>query len=109
MFNTLHASRIINWQWPKFGLLCAALYCATSPSVRGSSGLRFKTWTGAYPKLTEHFQAAQLDPANNKWDKARAQTGSPPSPVWAVIGASTIPIAFALLHNLPPVSSKQRK
>ena len=48
---------------------CAALYCATNPSVRGSSGLRFKTWTGAYPKLTQHFAAANLNPADNKWDK----------------------------------------
>ncbi len=48
---------------------CAALYCATNPSVRGSSGLRFKTWTGAYPKLTEHFASANLNPSDNKWDK----------------------------------------
>ena len=51
------------------GPKCAALYCATNPSVRGSSGLRFKTWTGAYPKLTEHFASANLNPADNKWDK----------------------------------------
>ena len=48
---------------------CAALYCATNPSVRGSSDLRFKTWTGAYPKLVEHFKSANLNPSDNKWDK----------------------------------------
>lgn len=49
----------------------AALYCSSRPSVRGSSGLRFKTWTGAYPKLAQHFKAANLDPTDNKWDKVR--------------------------------------
>jgi len=49
--------------------VAAELYCATNPSVRGSNGLRFKTWTGAYPKLTEHFGSASLNPADNKWDK----------------------------------------
>jgi hypothetical protein len=45
------------------------LYCAEKPQISGSSGLSFKTWTGAYPKLNQHFTAANLDPSANQWNQ----------------------------------------
>lgn len=51
------------------GHLCAGLYSAEKPQISGSSGLSFKTWTGAYPKLAQHFAAANLDPSSNQWNQ----------------------------------------
>jgi len=47
----------------------AGLYCCTQPSISGCSDVRFGCWMGAYPMLTAHFAAANLDPQANNWDK----------------------------------------
>ncbi len=54
--------------WPR---LHAGLYSASKPQISGSSGLSFKTWTGAYPKLGQHFAAAQLNPTANQWNQVK--------------------------------------
>lgn len=54
------------------------LYCATQPSLSSSRGIRIAPWAGAYPGLTAHFAAANLDPsaAANHWNKVYdAQSG----------------------------------
>lgn len=58
------------------------LYSAEKPQISGSSGLSFKTWTGAYPKLGQHFAAAHLDPSSNQWNQVTdtdAVEGSDPT------------------------------
>ena len=52
------------------------LFCATQPSITACSGIRIACWAGAYPGLTEHFAAANLDPNSNHWSKVGA-----PAPV----------------------------
>jgi protein XRP2 len=51
------------------------LYSAQKPQISGSNGLSFKTWTGAYPKLGQHFRAANLDPASNQWNQVEDTDG----------------------------------
>lgn len=46
-----------------------AVYCPTQPSIEASTHCSFSCWRVAYPGLTAHFQAAELDPATNTWDK----------------------------------------
>lgn len=55
--------------------LCAGLYSAQKPQISGSTGLSFKTWTGAYPKLGQHFGAANLNPASNQWNQVGMTEG----------------------------------
>ncbi|DBA96359.1 TPA: hypothetical protein ACH3X3_002534 [Trebouxia sp. C0006] len=58
------------------------LYCCTQPSISGCSDVRFGCWMGAYPMLTAHFAAANLDPQANNWDKVydiSAEDGAKPS------------------------------
>lgn len=58
------------------------LYCCTQPSITGCSAIRFGCWMGAYPMLTAHFAAANLDPQANNWDKVydiSAEDGANPS------------------------------
>ncbi|KAL4420408.1 hypothetical protein ABPG75_010064 [Micractinium tetrahymenae] len=45
------------------------LYSSTQPAISGCSGIRIACWSGAYPLLTQHFAAANLDPNNNQWNK----------------------------------------
>jgi hypothetical protein len=57
------------------------LYCATGPSLSGCTGIRISCWAGAYPGLTAHFAAANLDPRNNHWldiYDAGTEAGAPP-------------------------------
>merc|ERR1711865_24679 len=42
-------------------------YSMTRPVVELSSGLRFRNFNGAYPRLGAHFRRAKLDPDINKW------------------------------------------
>ena len=37
--------------------------------------MRFSCWMGAYPTLSGHFAAANLDPQSNMWDKVRPADG----------------------------------
>lgn len=56
------------------------LYCATQPSLNGCTGITIGCWAGAYPGLTSHFMAANLDPKANNWIKvydASAEEGAP--------------------------------
>jgi len=46
-----------------------AVYCPTQPSIEASTNCFFSCWRGAYPGLTAHFAAAELDPSVNTWDK----------------------------------------
>ncbi|KAI3430748.1 hypothetical protein D9Q98_009160 [Chlorella vulgaris] len=58
------------------------LYTSTQPAIAGCSGIRIACWAGAYPQLTQHFAAANLDPLNNQWNKVydgSAQEGGPPN------------------------------
>ena len=45
------------------------LYCATGPTLSGCTAIKVSCWSGAYPGLTAHFAAAQLDPTKNQWNK----------------------------------------
>lgn len=49
----------------------AGLYCATRPTIQDCSSVRFSCWMGAYPTLSGHFAAANLDPQSNMWDKVQ--------------------------------------
>lgn len=51
------------------------LYCATQPSLSGCTGITIGCWAGAYPGLSAHFAAANLDPKANNWNKVRAWVG----------------------------------
>merc|ERR1712028_310334 len=42
-------------------------YSMTRPVVELSSGLRFRNFNGAYPRLGAHFRRAKLDPDISKW------------------------------------------
>ena len=53
----------------------AGLYCATRPTIQDCSSVRFSCWMGAYPTLSGHFAAANLDPQSNMWDKVRPADG----------------------------------
>ncbi|GAB4819794.1 hypothetical protein N2152v2_006840 [Parachlorella kessleri] len=58
------------------------LYCATQPSLSGCAGITISCWAGAYPGLSAHFLAANLDPKANHWNKvydASAEEGAPPN------------------------------
>lgn len=58
------------------------LYCATQPSINSCSNVRFNCWMGAYPSLTSHFLAANLDPKQNNWNKVydgSAEEGDSPN------------------------------
>lgn len=46
-----------------------SLYCATGPTLSGCSAIKISCWPGAYPGLTQHFAAANLDPFKNQWSK----------------------------------------
>lgn len=39
----------------------------TRPVVEMSSGLRFRKFNGAHPRLAAHFRRARLEPETNKW------------------------------------------
>jgi len=45
------------------------LYSKTEPVIETSSDLTFAPFNGSYPGLSEHFKAANLDPAVNLWQK----------------------------------------
>lgn len=58
------------------------LYSSTQPAISASSGIRIACWSGAYPMLTQHFAAANLDPNTNQWNKvydASAEEGGTPN------------------------------
>ncbi|KAL3155130.1 hypothetical protein ABBQ38_011187 [Trebouxia sp. C0009 RCD-2024] len=73
IFNNCNSSQVTvacqqfqakNCQDIRFGI-----YCCTQPSITGCSKIRIGCWMGAYPTLTAHFAAANLDPQANLWDK----------------------------------------
>lgn len=43
--------------------------CPTQPSIESSTGMRFSPWNVSYPRLTEQFAAAGLDPLKNTWNR----------------------------------------
>ncbi|GMH35716.1 hypothetical protein BSKO_03584 [Bryopsis sp. KO-2023] len=45
------------------------VYCSTQPALESSKSINFTPWMGAYPGLTGHFSAANLDPTINSWDR----------------------------------------
>lgn len=51
----------------------AGLYCATQPSLSCCSGITIACWAGAYPGLSAHFAAANLDPKQNHWSNVSAR------------------------------------
>ena len=96
-------------QWPRtsaergsaHGLSCralpaAGLYCATRPTIQDCSSVRFSCWMGAYPTLSGHFAAANLDPQSNMWDKVRPADGLleplQPQTEWGSIHTSREPL-----------------
>lgn len=58
------------------------LYCATVPTISGSSSIKVSCWSGAYAGLNSQFASANLDPTKNQWNKiydASAVNDQPPN------------------------------
>lgn len=56
-------------QW--LGGVGVDLFSATQPTLNNCAGVTIGCWSGAYAGLSQHFQAANLDPHSNNWDKVR--------------------------------------
>ena len=67
------------------------LYTATVPSLHGCTDINVSCWSGAYPGLSAHFDAAKLDPTKNQWSKvydaSATAPGQPPNFTLAEGGA----------------------
>ena len=67
-----------------------AVYCPTQPSIETSTNCIFSCWRGAYPGLTEHLKAADLDPEVNTWRQ-----------VWLLVGPMPPCQLTPARHQLP--------
>eukprot|EP01016_Furgasonia_blochmanni_P040467 TRINITY_DN5168_c0_g2_i3.p1 TRINITY_DN5168_c0_g2~~TRINITY_DN5168_c0_g2_i3.p1 ORF type:complete len:431 (-),score=54.67 TRINITY_DN5168_c0_g2_i3:379-1671(-) len=81
-------------------------YSQTEPAIERSSGIIVGPYNVSYPKQDEHFEAAKLDIASNKWSQVFDFNDNKEAPNWRIMRPDEFPGVneFALPDYDAPVN-----